>query len=53
MIAGCQAEEAVTDVLKTDRFTITIDLKMGKEEARVYTCDLTTGYIRINADYRS
>ena len=32
---------------------IQIDLGLGKGEARVWTCDLTHGYISINADYRS
>ena len=50
---GRQAEEAATRVLKTDRFWITIDLKLGSEAATVHTCDLSTEYVRINADYRS
>lgn len=50
---GQQAETAATTVLKTDRFTITIDLKLDSEGATVHTCDLSTDYVRINADYRS
>jgi glutamate N-acetyltransferase/amino-acid N-acetyltransferase len=50
---GQEAEEAATEIMKTNRFSITIDLKMGNGNAIVHTCDLTTGYIRINADYRS
>jgi glutamate N-acetyltransferase/amino-acid N-acetyltransferase len=50
---GQKAEEEATEILKTNRFSITIDLKMGNGDAIVHTCDLTTGYIRINADYRS
>jgi glutamate N-acetyltransferase/amino-acid N-acetyltransferase len=50
---GKEAEAEATTVLKTDRFTITIDLKMGSGAATVHTCDLSTGYVRINADYRS
>jgi glutamate N-acetyltransferase/amino-acid N-acetyltransferase len=50
---GKQAEADATMVLKTDRFTVTIDLKMGREGAVVHTCDLSTDYVRINADYRS
>ncbi|GEQ98701.1 arginine biosynthesis bifunctional protein ArgJ [Iodidimonas gelatinilytica] len=30
-----------------------VDLGVGKAEATVWTCDLTHGYISINADYRS
>jgi glutamate N-acetyltransferase/amino-acid N-acetyltransferase len=50
---GQEAEKAAAEILKTNRFSLTIDLKMGKKGTTVHTCDLTTGYIRINADYRS
>ena len=30
-----------------------IDVKMGNESATAWGCDLTHGYIDINADYRS
>ena len=50
---GQQAEGAATRVLKTDRFTITIDLKLGSKAATIHTCDLSTDYVRINAEYRS
>ena len=33
--------------------TIGIDLAAGTAQVEVWTCDLTTDYIRINADYRS
>ncbi len=32
---------------------ITVDLGIGDGRATVWTCDLTHGYIQINADYRS
>ena len=32
---------------------VSIDVGVGKGEARVWTCDLTHGYIAINADYRT
>jgi glutamate N-acetyltransferase/amino-acid N-acetyltransferase len=32
---------------------ISVDLGLGHGRARVWTCDLTHGYISINADYRS
>ena len=32
---------------------ITVDLGLGDGKATVWTCDLTHGYISINADYRS
>ncbi len=50
---GREAEAAATKILKTDRFTITIDLKLGRDKATVHTCDLSTDYVKINADYRS
>jgi glutamate N-acetyltransferase/amino-acid N-acetyltransferase len=30
-----------------------VDLGLGRGRARVWTCDLTHGYISINADYRT
>jgi glutamate N-acetyltransferase/amino-acid N-acetyltransferase len=33
--------------------SVGIDVGVGKGRARVWTCDLTHGYIDINADYRS
>jgi len=33
--------------------TVTIELGMGSEEARVWTCDLSYDYVKINAEYRS
>jgi glutamate N-acetyltransferase/amino-acid N-acetyltransferase len=33
--------------------TIDVDLGLGRGRATVWTCDLTHGYISINADYRS
>ncbi|MBW1795084.1 MAG: bifunctional glutamate N-acetyltransferase/amino-acid acetyltransferase ArgJ [Deltaproteobacteria bacterium] len=52
---GCgeETEAAATTVLKADHFTITIDLRLGSEAATIHTCDLSTDYVRINADYRS
>jgi glutamate N-acetyltransferase/amino-acid N-acetyltransferase len=32
---------------------IGVDLGLGEGRATVWTCDLTHGYISINADYRS
>jgi glutamate N-acetyltransferase/amino-acid N-acetyltransferase len=50
---GKEAEQSATSVLKTDSFAITIDLKAGDESATVHTCDISTDYVIINADYRS
>ena len=50
---GQESEVAVAKILKAVRFTITIDLKLGSSAATVHTCDLSTDYVKINADYRS
>ena len=39
--------------MKGQEVTIHADLGLGTGEATVWTCDLTHGYIDINADYRS
>ncbi|MEW6518295.1 MAG: bifunctional glutamate N-acetyltransferase/amino-acid acetyltransferase ArgJ [Thermodesulfobacteriota bacterium] len=50
---GAEQEKLATNVLKQQAFAVVIDLKTGQAEAKVYTCDLSVDYIRINADYRS
>ena len=32
---------------------IGVDIGLGSGRARIWTCDLTEGYIRINGSYRS
>lgn len=39
--------------MKQPEITINVDIGMGQGNATVWTCDLTHGYIAINADYRS
>ncbi len=39
--------------LKTRDVRISVDVGVGIGKARIWTCDLTEQYIRINADYRS
>lgn len=46
-------EGPVAAHLKGEDVTIEIDLGLGDGRAIVWTCDLTHGYIAINADYRS
>ncbi|GLK79481.1 bifunctional glutamate N-acetyltransferase/amino-acid acetyltransferase ArgJ [Methylopila turkensis] len=47
-------DEAVTSAyMKEEEITIGVDLGLSAGRARVWTCDLTEGYIAINADYRS
>jgi len=40
-------------LMKKQEIDITVDLGMGTGTGTVWTCDLTHGYIEINADYRS
>jgi glutamate N-acetyltransferase / amino-acid N-acetyltransferase len=46
-------ETPVIAHLKTRDIVIDVDVGAGDAQATVYTCDLTHGYISINADYRS
>ncbi|WP_208347424.1 bifunctional glutamate N-acetyltransferase/amino-acid acetyltransferase ArgJ [Pseudaestuariivita rosea] len=46
-------EELGAGYMKNQDLTIRVDLGLGDGRARVWTCDLTHGYISINADYRS
>ena len=39
--------------MKGQNLQIGVDLGLGQGQATVWTCDLTHGYISINADYRS
>ncbi len=47
------SEDAAAKHMKGDELLIAVDLGIGKGAATVWTCDLTHGYIEINADYRS
>ncbi len=40
-------------VMKQSEITVRIDLHRGNAHATVWTCDLSTEYVKINADYRS
>ena len=46
-------EEQGAAVMKQQDISMTVDLGMGSGSSTVWTCDLTHGYISINADYRS
>jgi glutamate N-acetyltransferase/amino-acid N-acetyltransferase len=46
-------ETPVAAHLKGREVTVEVDLGLGEGRATVWTCDLTHGYISINADYRS
>ncbi len=46
-------DEAAAKAMHSEEVVIDIDLHMGSGSERVYTCDLTEGYVRINAEYRT
>ncbi|MFY0693194.1 MAG: bifunctional glutamate N-acetyltransferase/amino-acid acetyltransferase ArgJ [Paracoccaceae bacterium] len=46
-------EEDAAAYMKQDALMVATDLGLGAATATVWTCDLTHGYIEINADYRS
>jgi glutamate N-acetyltransferase/amino-acid N-acetyltransferase len=46
-------EAPVATHLKGQEIQLEVDLGIGDGRATVWTCDLTHGYISINADYRS
>ena len=46
-------ESLVAEYMKGDEIDIAVDVGVGRGHATVWTCDLTHGYIEINADYRS
>ena len=47
------SEEAAAEHMKGQNIVIGVSLGLGTGAATVWTCDLTHGYIEINADYRS
>ena len=51
--AESYSEEACAAHMKGENIDIRVDLGLGGGTATVWTCDLTHGYISINADYRS
>ncbi|MGC8201211.1 bifunctional glutamate N-acetyltransferase/amino-acid acetyltransferase ArgJ [Aliiroseovarius sp. PTFE2010] len=46
-------EEDGAQYMKNEEVTISVDIGLGTMNTTVWTCDLTHGYISINADYRS
>jgi glutamate N-acetyltransferase/amino-acid N-acetyltransferase len=51
--AGSYDEGLASRAVSGREVAIGVDLGVGAGRARVWTCDLTEGYIRINASYRS
>ena len=52
-VSPTYVEADAAALMKHDEIEVGVDLGMGMGAATVWTCDLTHGYIEINADYRS
>ena len=50
---GADAEKQASKRMAQKEFSVTVDLRQGKHQDQVVTCDLTPDYIAINADYRT
>ena len=51
--AESYTEDAGASYMKAQDLVIKVDIGLGNGTSTVWTCDLTHGYIEINADYRS
>lgn len=47
------SEQKAKKILQQKEITITVDLHNGRNSATLWTCDLSKGYVDINASYRS
>ena len=52
-IADTYDEEKLKEYMLWDSIEIEINLKLGNDAFKCYTCDFTNDYIDINADYRN
>ncbi|MEP3345104.1 MAG: bifunctional glutamate N-acetyltransferase/amino-acid acetyltransferase ArgJ [Litoreibacter sp.] len=52
-VSPTYVEEDAAKHMKNEDLLIRVDLGLGAGHSTVWTCDLTHGYIEINADYRS
>jgi glutamate N-acetyltransferase / amino-acid N-acetyltransferase len=46
-------KDQLKGAFKGNTIDITVDLKLGKETAKVWTCDLTEKYVALNAEYET
>ena len=51
--AAAYKEEDGARVMAQAEITVRVDLGRGTAQAKVYTCDFSYDYVKINADYRS
>lgn len=52
-VSPTYSEDEAAAYMKGQELVIAVDLGLGGGQSKVWTCDLTHGYIEINADYRS
>ncbi|MCI0469019.1 MAG: bifunctional glutamate N-acetyltransferase/amino-acid acetyltransferase ArgJ [Nitrospirae bacterium] len=50
---GTGMDREANKILRAKEVKILVDLHMGKGSSKVFTCDLTENYIKINAEYRT
>jgi glutamate N-acetyltransferase/amino-acid N-acetyltransferase len=50
---GPQSEKKAQAIMKHPTFTVTLDLKQGRNSFKVWTSDLTIDYVKLNAAYRT
>lgn len=41
----------LSQIQSQEEFTVTIDLRLGRSTAEVFTCDISEDYVKINVDY--
>jgi glutamate N-acetyltransferase / amino-acid N-acetyltransferase len=46
-------EAEASAYMRNENIELTVDIGLGEGAARIWTCDLTKGYVEINGDYRS
>ena len=51
--ADSYREEDGARIMKAAEITVRVDLGRGEARGKVYSCDLSYDYVKINADYRS
>ena len=51
--AASYREEDGSRIMKAAEITVRVDLGRGEASAKVYSCDFSYDYVKINADYRS
>ena len=51
--ADSYREEDSARIMKAAEITVRVDLGRGEARGKVYSCDLSYEYVKINADYRS